>query len=102
MFHLKNIFLLFIFSTGNGLPREPALCQLYRHTFDPYVTRPNHCAKHKTQTTATHVALSVCLCVWWSRLQNGRTDRDAVRGVGRGLVTPKEPCVGLGMHVDAT
>jgi len=23
-------------STGNGQPREPALCQLYRHTFVPY------------------------------------------------------------------
>ena len=23
-------------STGNGRPREPALCQLYRHTFVPY------------------------------------------------------------------
>jgi len=25
------------FSSGNGQPREPALCQLYRHTFVPYV-----------------------------------------------------------------
>ena len=24
------------FSTGNGRPGEPALCQLYRHTFVPY------------------------------------------------------------------
>jgi len=24
------------FSSGNGQPREPALCQLYRHTFVPY------------------------------------------------------------------
>ena len=24
------------FSPGNGQPREPALCQLYRHTFVPY------------------------------------------------------------------
>ena len=24
------------FSIGNGQPREPALCQLYRHTFIPY------------------------------------------------------------------
>ena len=24
------------FSTGNGHPREPALCQLCRHTFIPY------------------------------------------------------------------
>ena len=24
------------FSNGNGQPREPALCQLYRHTFVPY------------------------------------------------------------------
>ena len=32
------------FSIGNGQPVEPALCQLYRHTFVPY--------KHTwTQTT---------------------------------------------------
>jgi len=24
-------------NTGNGLPREPALCQLYRHSFVPYI-----------------------------------------------------------------
>jgi len=24
------------FSVGNGQPREPPLCQLYRHTFVPY------------------------------------------------------------------
>jgi len=24
------------FSIGNGQPREPALCQLYRHSFVPY------------------------------------------------------------------
>ena len=24
------------FSIGNGQPRQPALCQLYRHTFVPY------------------------------------------------------------------
>ena len=27
------------FSTGNRQPREPALCQLYRHTFIPYGNR---------------------------------------------------------------
>jgi len=26
------------FSIGNGQPREPALCQLYRHTFVPYAS----------------------------------------------------------------
>ena len=25
-------------SIGNGHPREPALCQLYRHTVVPYIT----------------------------------------------------------------
>ena len=25
------------FSIGNGQPSEPALCQLYRHTFVPYL-----------------------------------------------------------------
>jgi len=27
------------FSTGNGQPREPALCQFYQHTFIPYIAR---------------------------------------------------------------
>jgi len=27
------------FSNGNGQPRGPALCQLYRHTFFPYRLR---------------------------------------------------------------
>jgi len=31
------------FSIGNGQPREPALCQLYRHTFVPYVLRWRGC-----------------------------------------------------------
>jgi len=31
---LKNIFQYF--RIGNGQPREPALCQLYRRTFVPY------------------------------------------------------------------
>jgi len=31
---LKKIYLYV--SIGNGKPREPALCQLYRHTFVPY------------------------------------------------------------------
>ena len=30
---MKNVYLYF--SIGNGQPREPALCQLYRHTFVP-------------------------------------------------------------------
>ena len=38
----KTAFVYFIwiywyFSTGNGQPREPALCELYRQTFVPYV-----------------------------------------------------------------
>jgi len=32
----------FIFSIKNGQPREPALCQLYRHTFGPYSTADKH------------------------------------------------------------
>ena len=31
-------YILQYFSTGNGQSREPALCQLYRHTFVPYWT----------------------------------------------------------------
>jgi len=37
MFYLKEKYLYF--SIGNGQPREPTLCQLYRHTFVPYVCR---------------------------------------------------------------
>ena len=29
------------FSIGSGRPREPALCQLYRHTFDPCTDATN-------------------------------------------------------------
>ena len=32
----------FYFSDGNGQPREPALCQLYRHTFVPYGQQKPH------------------------------------------------------------
>jgi len=35
IFHLKKIHLYI--STGNSQRREPALCQLYRHTFVPYM-----------------------------------------------------------------
>ena len=31
------------FSIGNGEPRQPALCQMYRHTFVPYCV---HVTKH--------------------------------------------------------
>ena len=34
MFYLKNTCLYY--SIGNGQPRKPALCQLYRHTIVPY------------------------------------------------------------------
>ena len=30
------------FSSGNGQPREPALCQLYRHTFVPSLLTHNY------------------------------------------------------------
>jgi len=36
-----RIGLYLYFSTGNGQPTKPALCQLYRHTFVPY---PEHTA----------------------------------------------------------
>ena len=35
----NRVWATFTFFTGNGLPREPALCQLYRHTFVPYAAR---------------------------------------------------------------
>jgi len=36
IFYFWKIYLYF--SIGNGQPMEPALCQLYRHTFVPYKT----------------------------------------------------------------
>jgi len=35
------LFEIHIISIGNGRPREPALCQLYRHTFVPYSSGNN-------------------------------------------------------------
>ena len=32
---VKNVLFLY-FSIGIGQPRDPALCQMYRHTFVPY------------------------------------------------------------------
>jgi len=34
VFFIRKIYLYF--SIGNGYPWEPALCQVYRHTFVPY------------------------------------------------------------------
>ena len=41
------------FSTGNGQPRKPALCQLYRHTFVP--------SKNKHQRTMNCNGQTCCL-----------------------------------------
>ena len=35
-YFISKMYLYMYFSIGNGQPREPALCQLYRHTFVPY------------------------------------------------------------------
>ena len=43
--YLKKIYLYF--SSKKGQPREPALCQLYRHTFVPYsACRNSACPPH--------------------------------------------------------
>jgi len=34
VYFIRKVYLYI--SIGNGQPREPALCQLYRHTFVPY------------------------------------------------------------------
>jgi len=46
------------FSTGNGQPRERALCQLYRHTFVPYGLW-RHSSKEGDLYT---VDIMVCYC----------------------------------------
>ena len=48
------------FSTGTGQPREPALCQLYRHTFIPY-SRDVRCAS---------VSVRQLLPSFWPRKQS--------------------------------
>ena len=53
VFYLK-IYLYFII--GNGQPREPALCQLYRHTFVPY--GEGHFRRHVSRRT--QVASTLC------------------------------------------
>ena len=61
--------------------------------FDPYVIRPNHCAKHKMQTTAAHVAWSVCLSVClvvtiakWMNRSRCRSGREAWTRDAQGTV----------------
>ena len=39
VYFIWKIYLSLYFSIGNGQPREPALCQLYRHTFVPYMPK---------------------------------------------------------------
>jgi len=57
------------FSIGNGQPREPALCQLYRHTFVPYYTsRPvewewDECGGN--ECFVVHRVFAFCLDVCW-------------------------------------
>jgi len=36
VYFIWKIYRPIYFSVGNGQPRQPALCQLYRHTFVPY------------------------------------------------------------------
>jgi len=53
------------FSIGNGQPREPALCQLYRHTFVPYTSLQDYYSTPDRQTEYHNdrVYLSVCVLV---------------------------------------
>ena len=53
------------FSIGNGQPREPALCQLYRHTFVPYTRLHDYYSTPDRQTEYHNdrVCLSVCVLV---------------------------------------
>ena len=53
------MYVFLYFNIGNGQPREPALCQLYRHTFVPYkgrdggtcCTLPTEARRRHTYTT---------------------------------------------------
>ena len=52
------------FSTGNGQPREPALCQLYRHTIVPYTLTGLNCCRlenifHDCTTAVSHLVSHV-------------------------------------------
>ena len=68
------------FSVGNGHTREPALCQLYRHTFVPYwchhavvrwvlasdvIAASYH--RHCIIVTVTTAARQQLNCDWWSQ-----------------------------------
>ena len=44
------------FSIGNGQPREPALCRLYRHSFVPYKSRVPPCTATVNMTLPAFVA----------------------------------------------
>ena len=49
------------FSIGNGQPREPALCQLHRHTFVPYMTV---FVEHNREPYKTDEPIKVPFGVW--------------------------------------
>ena len=55
------------FSMGNGQPREPALCQLYRHIFVPYFTR----ATLRQRGISCRWCLPVCVCHKSKYYRNG-------------------------------
>ena len=44
---------IYIFRIGNGQSREPALCQLYRHTFVPYNDDDDDAQPHTLTVTPT-------------------------------------------------
>ena len=52
------------FSIVNGQPREPALCQLYRHTFVPYAfVSVGRLITVEERSTVVYICLSVCASV---------------------------------------
>ena len=57
------------FSIGNGQPGEPALCQLYRHTFVPDRLADDSSTMHRDAympPASLHQTRPIVTCVAWS------------------------------------
>ena len=59
---------IFYFSIGNGQPREPALCQLYRHTFVPY-TRAFQLSDSMCIVACLSLQLHRIFCKYYNTIQ---------------------------------
>ena len=67
------------FSSGNGQSREPAPCQLYRHTFVPLSSEPGTCVAlnltcSRCLPTSGDLSSRVTRPFWWSVRAQGASD----------------------------